>query len=103
MILVTGAAGKTGQAVIKALVARRQTVRALVRRDEQTQVVKSLGAKEATVGDMRDVTTLARSTKGAHAVYHICPNVSPDEIAIERKIDKSRFQRVIVAAADFLN
>jgi NAD(P)H dehydrogenase (quinone) len=82
VILVTGAAGKTGQAVIKALVARRQPVRALVRRDEQTQIVKSLGAKEATVGDMRDVSTLTRSTKGAHAVYHICPNVSPDEIAI---------------------
>jgi NAD(P)H dehydrogenase (quinone) len=82
VILVTGAAGKTGQAVIKALVARRQPVRALVRRDEQTQIVKSLGAKEATVGDMRDVSTLTRSTKDAHAVYHICPNVSPDEIAI---------------------
>ena len=82
MILVTGAAGKTGQAVIKALVARRQPVRALVRRDEQTQIVKSLGAKEATVGDMRDVTTLTRSMRGAHAVYHICPNVSPDEITI---------------------
>jgi NAD(P)H dehydrogenase (quinone) len=82
VILVTGAAGKTGQAVIKALVARRQRVRALVRRDEQIQVVKSLGAKEATVGDMRDATTLTRSMKGAHAIYHICPNVSPDEIAI---------------------
>jgi uncharacterized protein YbjT (DUF2867 family) len=82
MILVTGAAGKTGQAVIKALVARRQPVRALVRRDEQTQIVKSSGAKEAIVGDMRDATTLAGVTKGVRAVYHICPNVNPDEIQI---------------------
>ena len=82
MILVTGAAGKTGQAVIKALVARRQPVRALVRRDEQTQIVKSLGAEEAIVGDMRDATTLKRVTQGVHAVYHICPNVSPEEIQI---------------------
>lgn len=82
MILVTGAAGKTGQAVIKALVARRQPVRALVRRDEQTQTVKSLGAKEAIVGDMRDATTLKRAAQGVHAIYHICPNVSPDEIKI---------------------
>ena len=82
MILVTGAAGKTGQAVIKALVARRQPVRALVRRDEQTQIVKSSGAQEAIVGDMRDATTLAEVTKGARAVYHICPNVNPDEIQI---------------------
>ena len=82
MILVTGAAGKTGQAVIKALVAGRQPVRALVRRDEQTQIVKSLGAEEAIVGDMRDATTLKRATQGVHAVYHICPNVSPEEIQI---------------------
>jgi uncharacterized protein YbjT (DUF2867 family) len=82
VILVTGAAGKTGQAVIKALIARRQPVRALVRRDEQTQIVKSLGAKEAIVGDMRDATTLKRATQGVHAIYHICPNVSPEEIQI---------------------
>ncbi len=83
MILVTGAAGKTGQAVIKALVARRlQPVRALVHRDEQTQIVKSLGAEEAIVGDMRDTTTLKRATQGVHAIYHICPNVSPEEIQI---------------------
>ncbi len=82
MILVTGAAGKTGQAIIKALIARRQPVRALVRRDEQTQIVRLLGTKEAIVGDMRDATTLKRATQSVHAVYHICPNVSPDEIQI---------------------
>ena len=57
-------------------------MRALVRRDEQTQIVKSLGVKEAIVGDMRDATTLRRATQGVRAVYHICPNVSPDEIQI---------------------
>jgi uncharacterized protein YbjT (DUF2867 family) len=82
VILVTGAAGKTGQAVIKALVARRQPVRALVHRDEQTQIAKSLGAKEAIVGDMRDATTFRRAAQGARAIYHICPNVSPEEIQI---------------------
>jgi len=54
-------------------------VRALVRRDEQTRLVKSLGAKEAIVGDMRDATILGRATQGVRAVYHICPNVNPDE------------------------
>jgi uncharacterized protein YbjT (DUF2867 family) len=57
-------------------------VRALVRRDEQTQIVKSLGAEEAIVGDMRNATTLKRATQGVHAIYHICPNVSPEEIQI---------------------
>lgn len=84
MILVTGAAGKTGQAIIKALAAERRPIRALVRRYEQAQVCKSLGAEEAIVGDMRDATTLKRATQGIRAVYHICPNVSPDEIQIGR-------------------
>lgn len=82
MILVSGAAGKTGRAVITALVARGQAVRALVHRDEQTQAVESLGAKEAIVGDMRDENALRRAARGVRAVYHICPNVNPDEISI---------------------
>jgi len=82
VILVTGAAGKTGRAIIRALVAREQAVRALVHRDEQAQLVKSLGAQEAMAGDMRDERTLRLATRGVRAVYHICPNVSPDELPI---------------------
>ena len=82
MILVTGAAGKTGRAIIHALAAKEQAVRALVHRDEQAQLVKSLGAQEAIVGDMRDQRTLRLAIRGVRAVYHICPNVSPDEIPI---------------------
>jgi uncharacterized protein YbjT (DUF2867 family) len=41
-----------------------------------------LGAKEAIVGDMRDEKILRRAASGVRAVYHICPNVSPHEIAI---------------------
>jgi uncharacterized protein YbjT (DUF2867 family) len=84
MILVTGAAGKTGRAIIRALVARDQAVRALIHRDEQAQLVKSLGAQEVIAGDMRDERTLRLATRGVRAVYHICPNVSPDEIPIGR-------------------
>ena len=82
MILVTGAAGKTGRAIIRALAAREQAVRALVHRDEQAQFVKSVGAQETLVGDMRDEATLRQAAHGVRAVYHICPNVSPDEIPI---------------------
>ena len=82
MILVTGAAGKTGRAIIRALVARRQAVRGLVHRSEQMQAVKSLGAKEAIVGDMRKEDALRQAARGVRAIYHICPNVNPDEIAI---------------------
>jgi uncharacterized protein YbjT (DUF2867 family) len=82
MILVTGAAGKTGRAIIRALSARGATLRALVHRPEQTQAVEKLGAHEVLVGDMRAPTTMARAAQGVQRVYHICPNVSPDEVTI---------------------
>ena len=82
MILVTGAAGKTGRSVIRALVEKGAGVRALLRREEQVQVVESIGVQEFQVGDMRSVPTMERAMQGVQAVYHICPNVSPDEVAI---------------------
>ena len=42
MILVTGAAGKTGQAVVRALLAKGQTVRTLVRNETQCELMLSL-------------------------------------------------------------
>jgi NAD(P)H dehydrogenase (quinone) len=82
MILVTGAAGKTGRALIDALRIRGEEVRALVHRPEQARPVLQLGAREVMAGDMRDPGTMKRATLRVRAVYHICPNVSPDEVAI---------------------
>ena len=84
MILVTGAAGKTGRAVIQALKARGKAVRALVHRSEQVRLVEELGAQDVVIGDMRVQTTMDQATREVRAVYHICPNVSPYEIAIGR-------------------
>jgi uncharacterized protein YbjT (DUF2867 family) len=80
MILVTGAAGKTGRAIIRALTRRGEAVRALVHRREQTRLVEQAGARQVVVGDMRTQTTVDQATQSARAVYHICPNVSPDEV-----------------------
>ena len=82
MILVTGAAGKTGRAIIRALSARGALVRALVHRPAQIQALEKLGAHEVLVGDMHALTTMEQAAQGVHRVYHICPNVSPDEVAI---------------------
>jgi NAD(P)H dehydrogenase (quinone) len=76
MILVTGAGGKTGRAVIRALVARGAAVHAFVRRAEQAK-----GDVRVSVGDMKDATALATAARGAEAIYHIAPNVSPHEVA----------------------
>ena len=81
MILVTGAAGKTGKAVIKALAGRGARVRALVRNPEHAGTLIALGAAEVALGSFTDPAALVRAAAGAQAIYHICPNVSPEEVA----------------------
>jgi NAD(P)H dehydrogenase (quinone) len=81
LILVTGASGKTGRAIIRALIAKGATVRALVHRPEQVASVQELGA-QVVVGDMRDQAAMEETARGAQAIYHICPNMNADEVAI---------------------
>jgi len=81
MILVTGAAGKTGTAVVKALGARGAAVRALIHRAELSGAVAGQGACEVAVGAFEDSAALAAAVRGVAAIYHICPNVSPHEVA----------------------
>jgi uncharacterized protein YbjT (DUF2867 family) len=86
MILVTGAGGKTGKAVIKALVARGAPVRAFVRSSAHEGPLRTIGVREIVAGAMDDADTLSRAVRGADAIYHICPNVSPHEIAFARAL-----------------
>ena len=82
MILVTGAAGKTGRYVIQELVEKGARVRALVHHREYREQVEGIGAIEVIHGDLRDQRTVDRAVEGIRAVYHIPPNVHPDEVAI---------------------
>ena len=79
MILITGAAGKTGRAIIRSLVGEGESMRALVHHRKQIQTVKATGAQEVFVGDMRTREDIDQATQGVRAVYHIPPNISPDE------------------------
>ena len=81
MILITGAGGKTGRTLIKAL-SKVESVCGFVHREEHISVLKSLGAEKIIVGDLRDETAIRSAMQGVRAVYHICPNMSPDEAAI---------------------
>jgi uncharacterized protein YbjT (DUF2867 family) len=86
MILVTGAAGKTGMAVIEALALRGTAVRALVHHAGRSDAIAELGVPEIVVGAFEDATALAAAANGARAIYHICPNVSPHEITYARAV-----------------
>ena len=86
MILVTGAAGKTGKAVVKALAAKGANVRALVRRPEHAEALRACGAADISIGSFDDPRALAHAAAGTRAIYHICPNVSPYEVAYARAV-----------------
>ena len=86
MILITGAAGKTGKAVIRKLAEKESLVKALVFRPEQVHEIEALGVKEVIVGDMCKSNFIQKAIQGVNSVYHICPNMHPDEFAIGKQL-----------------
>jgi NAD(P)H dehydrogenase (quinone) len=81
MILVTGAGGKTGKAIARALVARGIPVRAFARSLAHEASLRAIGVREVVAGQMDDRHAVSRAVSGAEAIYHICPNVNADEVA----------------------
>lgn len=84
MILVTGAAGKTGRAVVEALAARGVGVRGWVRRPVQQAAAREAGAASVIVGDLHDGALWAEALAEVRALYLILPNMSPDELLLGR-------------------
>lgn len=86
MILVTGAAGKTGRAVVKALAMKGARVRALVRNPDHAGALLALGAAEVSFASFEDARAVTDAAAGARSIYHICPNVSRDEFDHARTV-----------------
>jgi uncharacterized protein YbjT (DUF2867 family) len=82
MILVTGAAGKTGLAVLATLKQRGAKTRAFVKDDDQILPVRQAGAAEVVVGDLLDADVWRLATTAVTAIYHIGPNMHPQEVRI---------------------
>jgi uncharacterized protein YbjT (DUF2867 family) len=74
LVVVTGAAGKTGRAVTAALSRRGVPVRALVHRREQAAAGVP-GAAETVVADLTDPVAVTGALLGASAAYLIAPNM----------------------------
>jgi uncharacterized protein YbjT (DUF2867 family) len=96
-VLVTGANGRTGRAVIAALArlagsatvsggahaaGGAVTIRAFIRRAEQAPALAALGAAEHAVGDLADAGSLEAALTGCDALVHIGPPMHPDEHAM---------------------
>ena len=79
MILVTGASGKTGRTITKTLSQQGLEVRAVVRHQKQVDELKEIGAKEVVIADLLDQDAMDKAFFGTTAIYHICPNMHPQE------------------------
>ncbi len=86
MILVTGAAGKTGLALLRELARQERSCRALVRRAEQIPIALQSGASEACPGDLLDPGSLESAFRGISSIYHIPPNIHPQEVEIGENV-----------------
>lgn len=83
-MLVTGAAGKTGLAVTRACTTRGLAVTAVVRREGQRSVALRAGAVRAVVADLGDAAQVRAATAGHEALYHLAPNMHPEEAQLTR-------------------
>src|ERR1700674_561317 len=85
-ILAIGAAGKFAGMVVPALTKRGARVRGLVTDAKQGDAVRSHGAAEVAVGDLRDETSVDAALKGVGAVFYIAPAFLPNEAAVGRHV-----------------
>src|SRR5262245_51337981 len=67
--LVTGATGLVGNAIVRELLARGRSVRALVRSRERASSVIPAGC-ELVGGDVTDVRSLHAAMRGCDVIYH---------------------------------
>jgi len=86
MILITGANGQTGRAIMRSLLRKGAPIRALVHKPEQVDALKSLGIIDVVVGDIMDERDVNRAFNGVDSVYHICSAFNLFEVEIGDKM-----------------
>lgn len=85
-VLVIGAAGKTGSAVSRVLLARGVRVRAAVRAGSARNLGYAVDPGHRLEVDLDSGRGLAEAMVGASAVYHLAPNFHPDEVGIAERV-----------------
>ncbi len=75
MVLVTGAAGHVGSALVRELLADGESVRAMVMPGEDTAGIRGLPI-ETVEGNVLDPASVCRALAGVEAVYHLAGIIS---------------------------
>lgn len=86
MILVLGASGYAGRAVTRSLTDRGVPVRAYIRDVRSAEAVRTAGADEIALGDLRDLAAVERSARGVDGIFFMGPRFMPEEAALGRAI-----------------
>jgi nucleoside-diphosphate-sugar epimerase len=99
--LVTGATGKVGGAVARALVARGDSVRALVRDPERAARLLP-GEVELVRGDVTEPETLAPAARGCELVFnaHGLPEQWVADESVFERVNATGTENVVRAAAE---
>lgn len=85
-ILAVGAAGAFAGLVVPELARRGVTVRGLIRDPTAADRVRTNGAAEVAVGDLRDFASLEAALQGVEAVFYIAPAFIPNEVEIGKNV-----------------
>lgn len=86
IVLVSGAGGRTGQAVVPALAAAGHAVRFVTRQTRYGGPLTDLEGATAVVADLGSDADIARAVDGVDAVYHIPPNMHPEEVPFGKRL-----------------
>jgi len=96
MILVVGATGQVGTAVVRKLVAGGKPVRAFVRRTSNYQHLQGPGV-ELAFGDLRDPASLDAACQGAQAVITTANAIVPQGPSSFAAVEGKGYQDLIAA------
>ena len=80
-VLITGANGMTGRAVLGSLKRRGVRVRAMVTREASAQALREAGADETALARFDDPAALASAMHDIDTVFHIPPRMKPEEVS----------------------
>ena len=97
-VLVTGASGFIGGALVERLLAMDVQVRGLVRSAEKGARIARLGA-EVVTGNLLDVDSLRRAAVGVEAIFHVAAAMG-GPAAVQYAINVGGTDRLLTAAAE---